>query len=160
MLAAIVRSRQGFVNASQDFQVVNKQSSKALGALRHTVWLLLRTPGQSSSQNRDQSEEQASGNSPGSTGPDHLGSGLCHSQAGRQVAGAARVAPANGVASWRQRLGSRSRHQGHAQADPEGARSWPGATAWLPRVVSAACQQDISPQAPASSGPSLCTEGL
>lgn len=67
MLAAITRSRQGFANASQDSQVLKKQSPKAFGALRHTVWLLLRTPGQSSSQNRDQSEEHASGNRPRGT---------------------------------------------------------------------------------------------
>lgn len=47
--------KQRFLSASQDFQVPNKQSSKALRgpghlqeswAYRHTVWLLLRTPDQ------------------------------------------------------------------------------------------------------------------
>lgn len=134
------------LNPSQNFQVLNKQSSKALRSLRHTVWLLQRTLGQSGSQDRAQSEAQASGNSPGSTVPDHLGSGLCHCRAGRQEAGVARVAPANSVASWQQRPSQRSRYQDQAQAgqlqaspraptaecDPEGARSWPGATASLP----------------------------
>lgn len=80
------------------------------------MWLLLRTPGQRDSQDRARREEQASGNSLGSTEPDHLGSGFCRCQAGGQMAGAARVTPANGVASWLQRPGPRSRHQGQTQA--------------------------------------------
>lgn len=96
------------MKASQDLQVLNKQSSKAFRAPGHpqtsrahrnTVWLLPRTPDQSNSQDRAQSEEQVSGNSLGSTEPDHLGSGLCQCQAGGQITGAARLAPANGVAS-------------------------------------------------------------
>lgn len=118
------KPQQGFPNASQDFQVLNKQSSSALRALRHTKSSLLRTPGQSGSQDRPQSKEQASGNSLGSTDPDHLRSGLCHCQAGRQVAGTARVAPAKGVASWWQRPGPRSREQSQDQAGQLRASPW------------------------------------
>lgn len=157
---------------SWDFQVLSKQSSRALRALRHTRSLLLRTRGQSGSQDRAHREEQASGKSLGSTKPDRLRSGLCCCQAGRQGAGAARVAPAKGVASWQQRPGPRSRRQGQAQAgqlraspwapaaqsDPTGTQRLAWCPPWLPGVAPTACQQDCSPQLPASSGPSACTQ--
>lgn len=43
--------RQGFQNASQNFQVLSKQSLKPLQALRCTVWMLLQIPSQRGSQN-------------------------------------------------------------------------------------------------------------
>lgn len=108
--------------------------------------MLLGTPGQRVSQDRAQSEEQASGNSLGSTKPDHLRSGLCWCQAGGQVAGLPgwhlpTVWPAGGKGQVqgadtkaRHRLGSFRPHQGHQQhgLTPRGASSWPGASAWLP----------------------------
>lgn len=79
--------------------------------------------------------------------------------AGRHVAGVARVAPANGVASWQQRPGPGSRHQGQAtgwtasglvkhtsHSLTPGAHSWPDAMTWLP---ARRCYQCLPPQAPA-----------
>lgn len=107
------------------------------------------------------------GTAPAPQGPITSGQGSATARlAGRHVARVARVAPANGAASWRQRPGPGSTYQGQATGWTASGLTKRTSRSLTPREPTTGlkprpgCQQDVSLPVPASSGPSLPKEGL